>query len=378
MRAEYAAVCRGPDPFPALIAAAYGLQRPTAESVYCDERLVCRPRPKLLTQGSERDRTLEAMAIDLERRAGPTRFNALWRVEGRFTFDGSLRQVRWIRECAIPHAHSFLAGLKMPCYDEWMAQDGEQRLAEYEARLASSARPRRQRRDDARPYEIDTTIRRLPVLDMLTRGQYPERYCPRTVGEELQGVLVAETDGGYISIGRGFEPARHGHKASLWLDDTLWMSTAPAERMCSARAARACPDRADAFVGGLGLGLVLMHLGPRCRAITVAERDERVIRMVWPRLAGYLGPRHGSLELRLLYADAYDAVAGEPGRYDYVYFDIWPDPPSAEQRRATHERVRASQPQAKVMCWIEDYDPRSRATQDRTRLLDTYVRGGAP
>lgn len=140
--------------------------------------------------------------------------------------------------------------------------------------------PVRQRRGDDRPYEICTTIRRSPVLDMLTRGAYPDRCCPRTDAEELRGVLVAQTGGAYIAIGRGFDPPQHGHKAWLRVDSTNWMSTAPKERPYAAQAARLCRPGSDAFVGGLGLGLVILWLAHRCKSITVAEIDERVIRLV--------------------------------------------------------------------------------------------------
>jgi len=317
MRCEYAAT--GREPFAVLRAAAYGLRRPTADEIYCDDCLVSRPRRKTLPTGDGRDERLTAIAEQLLAKAGAERGLHTWRLCGHFYFDYSPREARWLLHYALPHARSFGVRLSIPAFEEWMADGGEEKIVRFEERERRRARPVRLPRNDSRPLRISTRVRRRPDLDMLTRGQYPERYCPRTDAEEMRGVLVAQTQGAYIAIGRGFEPPRHGHKAFLRVDGRFWMSTSPKERLMVAQDARRCPPGADAFVGGLGLGLIVLYLARRCRCITVAEIDERVIRLVWPRLVDYLQPRYPDLELRIFLADALDVVRREPGRYDFVY-----------------------------------------------------------
>jgi len=193
----------------------------------------------------------------------------VWRLHGHFYFDGTPRQARWLVRYAIPHAESFWVSLSIPALDRWMANGGQEKIARFEERERRRAGPVRLPRGDSRPFEIVTRVQKRPDLAMLTYEQYPTRYCPRTDQEEMRGVLVAQTDGACIAIGRGFESPRHGHKAWLMVERTL-------------HDARRCPRGADAFVGGLGLGLIILYLARRCRRITVAEIDERVIRLVWP------------------------------------------------------------------------------------------------
>jgi len=104
------------------------------------------------------------------------------------------------------------------------------------------------------------------------------------------------------------------------------------------------------------LGLIVLYLARRCRCITVAEIDERVIRLVWPRLVDYLQPRYPDLELRIFLADALDVVRREPGRYDFVYMDIWPSSMPAERELVERSRraAESAQPQAAVVCWAEE------------------------
>lgn len=348
MEGEYTA--SGFDLFGCLRSAAYGLQRPTVDEIRLVGKFFTRPHSKLLPTGQGRDQQLQAMVESLPRGHD-------WVVKGHAYFDGHVNTARWIRGYVIPHAESFQVKLSFPIYEEWMENDGPRKIAEYEARCKRQRAAKRPRRNDDRPFEIRTRLVRRPELMMLTRGLYPERYAPRTDIEEAQGVLVATRGEAHISLGRTLgTKARHGHTAHLRIGDQLWMSTDDREKFMLMNAARQCPRGADAFVGGLGLGLIVLYLARRCEIITVAELDQDVIELVWPRLRDYCKEHHPHLRLRIFHGDALDAVAREPGRYNFVYQDIWPTVddkyrPIVEKARAVSERT---QPQAVVIGWAEE------------------------
>lgn len=66
-----------------------------------------------------------------------------------------------------------------------------------------------------------------------------------------------------------------------------------------------------------------------------------------------MGRRHPDTRTRILWADAADAAGRERGRYDFVYFDIWPTPPMAEQVVEVREIIAAAQPDARLISWAE-------------------------
>jgi hypothetical protein len=83
------------------------------------------------------------------------------------------------------------------------------------------------------------------------------------------------------------------------------------------------------LVTGLGLGCVVRGClaNPRVRAVTVVERDQDVIRLVWPVLQREAGNR-----VYLVHADALEWVreACLVG-FDCAWHDLWSDPDKEEQ-----------------------------------------------
>lgn len=132
------------------------------------------------------------------------------------------------------------------------------------------------------------------------------------------------------------------------------MTSSMQEKEMMRAGAALCPPQAHAFVGGLGLGVVILALAERCRRITVAEIDARVIRVVKPRLQRYLAHHYPDVMLDIRHGDALELIG--QGRYDFVYMDIWPT--ADEFSREILERARqaavAAQPQAKIVCWAEE------------------------
>lgn len=354
MKGHYTAT--GFDLFGCLIAPAYGLRSPTCDEIRLGEEIIYRPKRKRLPVGQGRDAALEELASPLRQLQYNTKECLPWLVGGHAYFDGHPGTAHWIRDYALKHAESWQVKLSFPLYEEWMASTGDERIAEWRRRFKAQFAPRYPRRDNIRPFETRTRLLQRPELVMLSRGQYL-KYAPRTNHEETHGVLVGRRGYARIIFGRtiGTRP-KHGHTAHLRIDDKLWMSTDDKEKFMMMNYARQCPVRADAFVGGLGLGLIILYLAHRCRSITVAEIDQDVIELVWPRLKEYCAERWPHLILRLYHGDARIGLTQKPDHYDYVFCDWWPNAnkeywPLVEEAKAL---AKCYQPQAVTVCWAEE------------------------
>lgn len=142
---------------------------------------------------------------------------------------------------------------------------------------------------------IITRIQPREDLLMLTEGQYPKRFCPVTSVQETTGITVNQIVKGkirlaFIGIGRGWENAKHGHKAYLWVRGKgMLMTTSYDERQSMKGAVAWCPKNARVFIGGLGLGLILIYLAKtrQPKSVTVCEIDPLVIQLVYPKVKAW-------------------------------------------------------------------------------------------
>jgi len=178
---------------------------------------------------------------------------------------------------------------------------------------------------------IRTKIVEYEEIKMLTRGLYPQRYCPKTNEEELSGVLVDSSGLTTISIGRGFENPKRGHKVMLIQRDFngrkhYLMDTSSRERMCAVAAARWCPGKGKVLIAGLGLGVTALKLANRPLKIAVCEVDSDVIKLVWGRLISWCEKRGYPAELKLEQMDIQTHLRATTDLYDFIYLDIWEEP----------------------------------------------------
>lgn len=103
-------------------------------------------------------------------------------------------------------------------------------------------------------------------------------------------------------------------------DGTLWMSDTPQERMMMYNNAQRSWGRV--LVGGAGLGLYPQYLDG-VESITIVERSPLVMRLVAPLLKPVMDERR--IALRFLLGDVHTYLQkGEPGGYDTIFLDTWP------------------------------------------------------
>lgn len=105
----------------------------------------------------------------------------------------------------------------------------------------------------------------------------------------------------------------------LWIDGKLAMSASPQEKLMMKEGAKGA--RGNALVGGLGLGLVLEYLRPKCESITVVEKNPNVTEL-------YKAIRKPGKPLydRIIHDTIENVLKRtESPRWDYIFVDTWFD-----------------------------------------------------
>jgi spermidine synthase len=73
--------------------------------------------------------------------------------------------------------------------------------------------------------------------------------------------------------------------------------------------------RGDVLIAGLGIGLILDPIIPKCKSVTIIERERDVIKLVGPHFPS----------VKCIHADIDSWTPERGAKYDVIYFDIWPD-----------------------------------------------------
>jgi len=196
-------------------------------------------------------------------------------------------------------------------------------------------------------------------LLMFTDSKYPYIYCPKTSAEELFGHQgdVVNKEGVRIFISRGYADPQLGHYVYLLVDHKLWMTTDKQEKGSMRLAALECPFNARVYIGGLGLGLILLELAhfKKAKEVMVVERDLRVIKIVEPIIRKWFDKHYPDFKLTLIYGDAVEEI-DKHGLWDWIFFDIWSDGSGHRQGEPKPEDVREKAknfltPRGQVTIW---------------------------
>ena len=85
--------------------------------------------------------------------------------------------------------------------------------------------------------------------------------------KKLKLKRIPEGRSGHFSIIHRYHPHLYfngkyiRYTGAMLIDnETMWMSDGPEERLTMSSAVRWCPNNADVLIGGLGLGLSLIHI----------------------------------------------------------------------------------------------------------------------
>jgi len=166
-------------------------------------------------------------------------------------------------------------------------------------------------------------------LLMLTDGKYPVKYRPETTAEEIDAAsigkfIVEHRNGTKMFVSRGWVPPDEGHYVYLTTNGRVWMTSCKEERDSILWSVDQCPEDAEVFIAGLGLGIVLLYLAKSRKAknVIVAEYNPDVIAIVEPRVRRWLDKRFPEFTWEVVYNDAIIEIQRR-GLFDWIFFDIW-------------------------------------------------------
>lgn len=174
-------------------------------------------------------------------------------------------------------------------------------------------------------------IKEKEELLMLTHGQYTPRDYPET---------VYAADGLILRIDKDPDHVEDGHCAYLLMDGKIWMSTHRGEHFDMWNAVQHCPGNARVFIGGLGLGLILLYLARsrKVREALVVEIDPRVIKTIEPRIRFWFSKTYPEFKWCVIKGDA-EKEAEKHGIFDWFFWDIWATPEFSEDASRHHQAL---------------------------------------
>jgi Methyltransferase domain len=100
---------------------------------------------------------------------------------------------------------------------------------------------------------------------------------------------------------------------------------------------------------GLGIGQFTYHTSSHVPSITVVERNQHVIDLVWPQLEPHLP------NVKVIHGDAIQYLKTTPERFDFIHIDIWQGilTPYKQIEYVTKLAARCLRPRGTVDCWLQ-------------------------
>lgn len=120
-----------------------------------------------------------------------------------------------------------------------------------------------------------------------------------------------------------------GKEMKLFIDGREVMVTSPEEHLSMERSVAECPDNARVFIGGLGLGLVLLYLANsrKSTSVLVCEIHAQVLNLVRRRVERWFTQNYPDFNFEIINGDAFSEVV-KHGKFDWIYIDLTGGAPS--------------------------------------------------
>ncbi len=136
-------------------------------------------------------------------------------------------------------------------------------------------------------------------------------------------------------------------------DGTRWMNTSDME--INGLALPVMRARGKVLTSGLGLGLFVRELFPKCEvnSVTIIEREKKIIDLVMPQIDDGT-PR--TFDLHVVNEDLFDFARLSKKKFDFIYLDIWPDwiGPIKEADAAVAAVTPLLNPGSEVRVWLQE------------------------
>lgn len=140
-----------------------------------------------------------------------------------------------------------------------------------------------------------------------------------------------------------------GKYARLVIDGSVVMSDTDMEKRSNSHVIRNA--HGNVLIAGLGLGMIILPLleKPEVETITVIEKNQDVIKLVYPYLK--------SEKLRVINADIFEWKPDKTVKYDSIYFDIWTfiTTESLPEIKKLHNKFKNKLNREDVNCWMDSW-----------------------
>jgi len=129
-------------------------------------------------------------------------------------------------------------------------------------------------------------------------------------------------------------------------------------------------SRGNVLIAGLGIGMVLLPIleKPEVETVTVIEKYKDVIKLVETHIREAAGD--AGKKLQVIVADIFEWVPPKGGKWDTLYFDIWPDmcTDNLKDMEKLHRKfARRKTPGAWMDSWQKDYLKYQKQREKRCR-----------
>ena len=132
---------------------------------------------------------------------------------------------------------------------------------------------------------------------------------------------------------------------------TLWMNDTPMETTSMIPAIAGAHGKVLTSGLGIGLFVALIAKKPSVRSITVVEREQKIIDLVYPQIKGLF-----RIPFEVVCGDIYHYLKHVNKEYDFIFIDIWPGflAPIKEMDSLKALAEKRLAPGGEVRVWLQE------------------------
>jgi len=142
---------------------------------------------------------------------------------------------------------------------------------------------------------------------------------------------------------------KEGKYARLIIDGSVVMSDTDMEKRSNTHVIQNA--HGNVLIAGLGLGMIILPLieKEQVKSITVIEKNQDVINLVYPYLK--------SDKLTVINADIFEWKPEKTAKYDCIYFDIWTfiTLDNLEEIKKLHNKFKNKLNRTDNNCWMDSW-----------------------
>lgn len=114
-----------------------------------------------------------------------------------------------------------------------------------------------------------------------------------------------------------------GKEAELYIDDIKITSTDPRNHESMRLSVEQCPTNARVYVGGLGLGLVLLYLyhSGKTVEVVVCERNKHLIKLLANQIIQWSIANYPDFQLTIIKGMVFEEMS-KHGKFDWIFCDL--------------------------------------------------------